>query len=82
VTATSTGKSTGCRCHRRVLLEGGILLDNVRKQVLVQITKVQQAALDCRLPGAISLGKFLTSLALILSPCFRYRRMRKGRNAL
>src|SRR6202021_3001150 len=64
VTATSTGKSTGCRCHRRVLLEGGILLDNVRKQVLVQITKVQQAALDCRLPGAISLGKFLAGLAL------------------
>jgi hypothetical protein len=68
VTATSTGKSTGCRCHRRVLLEGGILLDNVRKQVLVQITKVQQAALDCRLTGAISLGKFLTGLALISSP--------------
>jgi hypothetical protein len=58
------------------------LLDNVRKQVLVQITKVQQAALDCRLPGAISLGKFLAGLALISSPYFRYRRMRKGRDAL
>jgi hypothetical protein len=82
VTATSTGKSTGCRCHRRVLLEGGILLDNGGKQVLVQITKVQQAALDCRLRGPISLGKFLAGLALISSSYFRYRRMQKGRDAL
>ena len=82
VTATSTGKSTGCRCHRRVLLEGGILLDNDGEQVLVQITKVQPAALDCRLRGAVSLGKFLPGLALIWSPYFRYRRMQKGRDAL
>jgi hypothetical protein len=65
-----------------VLLEGGILLDNDRKQVLVQITKVQEAALDCRLGGAISLGKFLAGLALISLPYFRYRRIRKGRDAL
>jgi hypothetical protein len=58
------------------------LLDNVRKQILVQITKVLQAALDCRLRGAISLGRFLAGLGLISSPYFRYRRMRRGRDAL
>jgi hypothetical protein len=34
------------------------------------------------LRGAISLGKFLAGLALISLPYFRYRRIRKGRDAL
>jgi hypothetical protein len=33
-TATRTGRSTGCRCHRRVLGEVGILFDDDPKPVL------------------------------------------------
>ena len=45
VTATRSGRSTGCRCHRRVLGEGGILADDDRKWSSAQITKVKQALL-------------------------------------
>jgi hypothetical protein len=33
-TATRTGRSTGCRCQRRVVEEGGILADGDLKSVL------------------------------------------------
>jgi|SRR5580704_11158740 hypothetical protein len=47
-TATRTGRSTGCRCHRRVLGKGGgILADDDRMHSSTQITKVQQVLLLC-----------------------------------